>query len=161
MKVLLLSALVLTICAPAFGQVQEIKATLASLTCGTCFNGALLALKQLPGVSGATGDARGGWIRVSVDSKKGVVINDVVERVRLAGLNDASFEMKASGTLQRRGDRLLLIVPNQKETIILDAGDRQQMAMNVAQNQERVSTSGTLSGSGKQFGLKIQTLRKQ
>lgn len=161
MRVVVLLVLSLTVCVPAFGQVEEIKATGVSATCGTCFNVALESLKHLSGVSDATGDPHEGWIRISVDPKKGVGMHDVFEITGYAGVRVASFEMKASGTLQRKGNRLVLIVPNQTETIVLDAGDRGQMAMNAAQNRQPMSTSGILTRNGKEFGLKIQTLRKE
>lgn len=149
-------------CLPVFAQVQEIQATVTASGCGTCFNVALLTLKQLPGVADASGDAREGWIKISVDPKKGVAIKDVIDRVRVAGFNkDARFMIKATGTLEGHGVRMTLVVPHQKEVFVINAGDHEKMAMNAASSRQRVWTSSSLSANGNQYDLTVEKLQKQ
>ena len=161
MKISLAVFLLILGVAPAFGQVQELEARAGGVTCGTCFNAALLSLKRLPGVADVTGDAREGWIRVSVDAKKGISIRQAMDRVRVAGLkDDMQCSIKASGTLEKRGGRLVLVVPHQKELFVVDSGDRERMAMNAAAAGERVVATGWMSGSGNQYDVMVTKLQK-
>lgn len=148
-------------CVPAVAQVQELEARAGGVTCGTCFGAALLSLKQLPGVADAVGNAREGWIRVSVDPKKGVSIKEAMDRVRIAGLKeDMQCSIKAIGTLERRGGRLVLVVPKQSELFVVDSGEHERMAANSAASGNRVVATGWMSGNGNQYDVKVTKLQK-
>jgi len=147
---------------PAVAQVEELEARVGTISCAACFNLAIAGLKQTAGVADVTGDMNNGWIRVGVNGKQGISLKDAMERIRVAGFQDGGqFTLIASGVLEQRGNKLVLVVPNQKEVFVVDPGDRAQMAENSAASRSAVRATGQLSGGGNQYDLKIQKLQKQ
>jgi hypothetical protein len=141
--------------APVFAQVEELEARVGAVSCGTCFNVALLSLKELPGVSEVNGDIHEGRINISVKAGQGISIHEAAERVRMAGLGESmQLSIKARGKLEKRGNRMVLVVPKQEEVIVVNTGTHARLAASAASSQSAVS------GAGKQFELKIDKLQK-
>jgi hypothetical protein len=147
---------------PLFAQVEEIRAHGGTVSCSACFSMALAGVKQIPGVTDASGDLREGWIRVIVNPKQAVSLKDVMERIRLAGFKDtAQFSLTAVGRMEQKENRLVFVIPNQDEVFFVNAGDRAKMAMNTAASKAPVRASGEISVSGNQYDLKIEKMQKQ
>jgi copper chaperone CopZ len=160
MKQLLAFIILITLSSVAFSQVEQIKAKVENISCSLCFTLAQASLKQLPGVTNVSADAKSGLIEIQ--SSSGVSVRDVMDRVAVAGFKKGnSFEVSVQGKLEKRGNRIVLAAPGQKELFIVEQNSRSQMAANIAQENSRVKIVASISGSGNQYNLNVVQMRKQ
>jgi copper chaperone CopZ len=155
-------ALLMVIALPliASAQVEQIKAKVENITCSLCFTIAQTSLKQLPGVTNVSADANTGLIEIH--SSSGVSVRDVMDRVAVAGFkNGNSFEVNVRGKLEKRGNRIVLAAPGQKELFIVEQNSQSQMAGNMAEENQSVKIVASISGHGNQYNLNVRQIRKQ
>jgi hypothetical protein len=142
-----------------FAQVEEINARIGASDCAICFNVAQISLKQLAGAGSVNADMKSGVFNIQVKGGQGISIKDVVARLKAAGFKQESeLEISVRGKLEHRGNRIVLVVPNQNELFVVEGGQKLQAASRMADEKSKVRTSGKLSGSGNQYTLKVKAL---
>jgi copper chaperone CopZ len=159
MKQLFAFFMMITLPAIVSAQIDQIKVKVENVTCALCFNLAQASLKQLPGVT-VSADMKSG--QIDIHSSSGVSIRDVMDRVAVAGFEKGnSFEVSVQGKLEKRGNRIVLVAPNQKELFIVGQNSQSQMAGNMAQENKSVRIVAAISGKGNQYNLDVRQMRKK
>ena len=140
-------------------QVEQINVKVENATCSLCFSVAQASLHQLPNVSSISADMKSG--KIEITTKSGVSVKDVMDRVKVAGFKEGSdFEIVVSGKLEKRGNRVVLVAPGQKELFIVEPNDKSRMAANMAEEKSAARVVASLSGSGNQYKLNVIQMRK-
>jgi copper chaperone CopZ len=143
----------------ANAQVERINVKVENLTCGLCFSLAQASLHQLPAVKSVAADANSG--RIEVQTSAGVSVRDVLDRVKVAGFQKGNdFEITVRGKLEKRGNRIVLVAPGQKELFIVEENSKSRMAPNMAAENAKARIVASVSGSGNQFNLNVRQMSK-
>jgi copper chaperone CopZ len=138
----------------ANAQVERINVKVESITCSLCFTIAQTSLHQLQNVDSVSADAKSG--RIEINTKPGVSVKDVMDRVKVAGFKRGNdFEITVNGKLEKRGNRLVLVAPGQKELFIVEPNSKSRMAANMAEQNSEAKIVGSISGSGNQYNLNV------
>lgn len=151
--------LLLIISVPAMAQVEKINATVSKIPSAMTFNLGVAKLKHTNGVSNVTADMNSG--RIQIDTRPGVSIRSVMDGLHLTGgqqIND--LEIVVRGKLEKRGNRIVLVAPSQDELFVVEARAQNQMALNLAEKQDKARVVAGLSGSGNQYTLAVKQIQK-
>ena len=143
---------------PAMAQVEQINATVSKIPSAVTFNLGVASLKQINGVSDVNADMNSG--RIQINTRPGVSVRSVMDGLRVTGGQQANIEIIVRGKLEKRGNRIVLVAPSQNELFIVEARNKNQMAANLAEKQNKARVVAGLSGSGNQYTLTVKQLQK-
>ena len=151
--------LLLLISVPAMAQVEKINATVSKIPSAITFNLGIAKLKQTNGVSNVTADMNSG--RIQIDTRPGVSIRSVMDGLHVTGGQQISdLEIVVRGKLEKRGNRIVLVAPSQNELFVVEARVQNEMAVNLAEKQDKARVVAGLSGSGNQYTLTVKQIQK-
>jgi hypothetical protein len=158
MRNLILIFFLLLISVPALAQVERINVTVSNIPSTVTFNLGIASLKQINGVSNVNADMKSG--RIEINTRPGVSVRSVMDSLRVTGAQSNDLEIVVRGKLEKRGNRIVLVAPQQSELFIVEAKNQNQMAADFAEKQNKARVVAGLSGSGNQYTLIVKQMQK-
>ena len=144
-----------------FAQIEQIHAKVVNGNCTICFKTVQVALQQeVNGIGDVKGDSTAQTYDLTFKAAT-VPLKNLLNQFKAANPNgNVQVQLTASGRVDVKQNRFVLAVPNQTETLWIDAGTRIQSVMNMSQGSHTVRVSGDVTQGNNGFKITLTRLQK-
>jgi hypothetical protein len=144
-----------------FAQIEQIRAKVVNGNCTICFKTAQVGLQaQVNGIGEVKGDSDAQTYELTFKAAT-VPLKNLLTQIKSANPNGTvQVQITASGRVDAKQNQFVLAVPNQSETLWIDAGTRIQSIMSFSQSSHTIRLSGDLTEANNGFKVTVTRLQK-